>query len=166
MKFLGLLALLQIALISLLFLRLDSIESQVDELAAGSAPAADLRPLAGAGERTGGSGEQAGMRTGADHSELRRLIREELEAFRGDLAAQQQEPAAEPPGPIIDEAEMRYRRDLVRMELEYLKEQGDVSTGELDRLMGNIARLDPEGRTEMLGLLNQALNRGEIRGQL
>jgi hypothetical protein len=106
------------------------------------------------------------MRTGADHSELRRLIREEFEAFRGDLAAQQQEPAAEPPGPIIDEAEMRYRRDLVRMELEYLKEQGDVSTGELDRLMGNIARLDPEGRTEMLGLLNQALNRGEIRGQL
>jgi hypothetical protein len=165
MKFLGLLALLQVALISLLFLRLDSIEGQVDELAAGSAPPADLRPLAGAGEKPGASGGQAGMRTGADHSELRRIIREELQAFRGDLAAQQ-EPAAEPPGPIVDEAEMRYRRDLVRMELEYLKEQGDVSTGELDRLMGDIARLDPEGRTEMLGLLNQALNRGEIRGQL
>lgn len=61
---------------------------------------------------------------------------------------------------------MQYQRELVLDELESLKGRDEVASGELDELMSKMAQLDPETRTEMFRMLNQAMNRGEIKGHL
>jgi hypothetical protein len=158
MKILSLLAIVQITLVLLLFAKLDSLESRVNELSS---------PPESASENTVATAEvvEDEATSGLDARVLRRIVREELLAARssqeaGDRSAAENEP------PMYDEAEMQYRRELVIQEIEYLKEQVDVSTAELEQLMGNIAQLDPARRTELMGLLNQAMNRGEIRGKL
>ena len=71
-----------------------------------------------------------------------------------------------PHAPVYDETEMQYRQELVLEEMDLLKQQVDVSSGELDSLLGDIAQLDPETRSEMFKKLSQAINRGEINGHL
>ena len=104
--------------------------------------------------------------TAPDNQQLRLIVREELAAALShyELAAQNTTPDQEPP--VYDEVEMQYRRALVLEELEALKGQVEASNGDLERLMGDIARLNPEARTELSKMLNQALNRGEIKGHL
>ena len=51
-------------------------------------------------------------------------------------------------------------------EFEYLLQQEEITGVEMEKLLGDIAQLDPERRTEMLGMLNRAMNRGEIKGNL
>ena len=160
-KILSVLGVAQIALVLLLFMKLDSFEGRMDMLtnsvgqvqgaALEVAPTSQNQPLAGT--------------PGLDGQEVRRIVREELLAVRGtDSPAQNSEPV--PAAPVFDEAEMQYQRDRVTRELDFLKEQDEVTTMELDRLMGDIAQLDPQSRTEMLKMLNRAMNRGEIKGNM
>ena len=104
--------------------------------------------------------------SGPDNQQLRLIIREELAAVLGQyaLADQNETPAQEPP--VYDEIEMQYQRELVLEEMEALKDQIEVSSGDLERQMGDIAKLKPEHRSELFKILNQALNRGEINGHL
>lgn len=160
-KILSFLGVVHIALVLLLFTKLDSFEGRMDMLtnsvgqvqgaALEVAPTSQNQPLAGT--------------SGLDGQEVRRIVREELLAVRGtDSPAQNSEPV--PADPVFDEAEMQYQRDRVTRELDFLKEQDEVTTMELDRLMGDIAQLDPQSRTEMLKMLNRAMNRGEIKGNM
>ena len=152
---------MQIALVLLLITKLGSFEGRMDMLtnsfgqvqgaALEAAPTSQIQPLAGT--------------PGLDGQEVRRIVREELLAVRSsDSLAKNSEPV--PTDPVFDEAEMQYQRDLVTRELDFLKEQDEVTTMELDRLMGDIAQLDPQSRTEMLKMLNRAMNRGEIKGNM
>ena len=105
----------------------------------------------------------------ADHTrlsefQLRRIVREELlRVMPADAVVESEKALSQP---VLDPVEMQYQRKLVVQELEYLKEQDVVTTAELDKLLGDIAHLDPESRIDLLGMLNRAMNRGEIKGNL
>ena len=161
MKILSSLVIIQTALVLLLFVKLGAIEDRLDvrsdhdepttlnESAVTSDP---LNPPPTAQEKL-------------DGKQLRRIVREELLAVLShELASKIQ--AGDEEIPAYDRAEMQYQRELVIQELEYLKQQQNVTSVELDKLMGDIAQLDPESRTELLRMLNQAMNRGEIKGKL
>ena len=105
-------------------------------------------------------GEQAAF----DYRELRQILRDEIRAAYSDSPDDSEPEQAHISA--IDETELRYRWDLAVEELEFLKGQDEVTTEELNNLVGMIARLDPERRTELMKRLNQALNRGEIQGTL
>ena len=49
--------------------------------------------------------------------------------------------------------------------MELLRQQEQVSTAELDRLMAEIVKLDPETRKEKLVELTKAMNQGDINGR-
>ena len=152
-------------LVLLLLVRLESYGNRIDELAQSAARINDSEPVSAADIQPSQDSSMAGQ-TGLDNQQLRMIVREELAAALShyELAAQNTTPAQETP--VYDEVEMQYRRQLVLEELEALKSQAEVSSGELERLMGDIARLNPEARTELIKILNQALNRGEIKGHL
>ena len=152
------LAVVQTVLIILLASRIHQLETQTAELRNSLERHAFAEPRSGLDLPDRG---QAGVGS----RELRRIIREELAAGH-TRTAPASAPVPVPAQPEIDEIEMAYRRDEVADELEYLKERGDVSTMELDRLLARIARLDPQARTEMMNELNRAMNRGEIKGHL
>lgn len=96
--------------------------------------------------------------------QLRRIIRDEISRLMPADSGAEIDPVSNEP--VLDPAEIQYQRNLVIQELEALKGQAEASTAELDRLLGDIARLDPQSRNELLGMLNRAMNRGEIRGNL
>lgn len=159
----GLVVLAQLALIALLYLSFRSLEQKVDMALQ---PAG---PVAAAGDPGTASGEPASSARpseGLDSATIRRIIREELWAARlgESIAAEPQAGAAAEP--VYDEAEMQRRQERIWGDMDYLRAQDEVSTAELDLLLAEIARLDPARRTEMLGELNRAMNRGEIKGKL
>ena len=90
----------------------------------------------------------------------------ELRAARQEWAAAEGREPDSAGQPTYDEAEMQDRQDRILSDLDYLRGQDEVSQAELDLLMAEIARLDPERRSEMFKELNRAMNRGEIRGNL
>lgn len=96
--------------------------------------------------------------------QLRRIIRDEISRLMPADSGAETDPVSNEP--VLDPAEIQYQRNLVIQELEALKGQAEASTAELDRLLGDIARLDPQSRNELLAMLNRAMNRGEIRGNL
>ena len=165
LKFMGLLLLVQLVLVLLLLVRLESQGERIDELARSAAQVEQGEPVSTAGPQSSPVNSISGQ-TGPDSQQLRLMIREELAAAlsHSELAVQNTRPEKEPV--VYDEAEMQYRRELVLEELEMLKGQVEVSSGELERLMDDIAKLNPEARTELMKILNQAMNRGEIKGHL
>lgn len=165
MKLISLLVLVQLVLVLVLLMRLESYGDRIDALVQFAVQINDSDPVSSADTQPSQDSPMAGQ-TGPDNQQLRRIIREELAVALShyELAAQNTTPDQEPP--VYDEVEMQYRRQLALEELEALKGQVEVSSGELERLMGDIARLNPEARTELIKILNQALNRGEIKGHL
>lgn len=157
--------LVQLVLVITLLLRLESYGDRIDELAKSTVQTNDGEPVSTADTQTSPDSSIAGQ-TGADDQQLRLIIREELAAAlsHSELTAQKGTPAQEPP--VYDELEMQYQRQLVLEELEALKGQAEVTSTEMERLMGDIARLNLEARVELTKKLNQALNRGEIKGHL
>ena len=159
------LILVQVALVFLLFLKLESQEDRLDEILRSSAQIyhgePDSNPVTLPSRDNLVDGQP-----GPDSQQLRRIIREELAVAFGnnEMMARKATPTQEPP--VYDEVEMQYRRELVLEEMQALKDQIEVSSGDLERLMGDIAKLNPENRTELFKMLNQALNRGEINGHL
>ena len=146
-------------------MRLESYGDRIDELAQSAVQVNDSEIVSTENIELLQDSSMAGQ-TGPDNQQLRLIVREELAAALShyELAAQNSTPDQEPP--VYDEVEMQYRRALVLEELEALKGQVEASNVELERLMGDIARLNPEARTELTKMLNQALNRGEIKGHL
>lgn len=157
-KLLTLLLLLQTLLIALLYAKVDAVEEQVNQAAAPIAiempqPVSDPAPAPPV------------QSSNIDKAELRSIIREELRHAPLEWAAVQRENEASS-GPFYDEAEMEKARNNVMRSLDYLRTQDEVSQAELDLLLADIARLDPERRSEAMKELNRAMNRGEIRGNL
>ena len=159
-KLLFLLVLAQTLLIALLYFKVDAVEQRVAQSAAAAPRAIDA-----ARRLPGSAPAPAATVRGVDTAELRRIIREELQSVSLDWAAEQQQANAAA-RPVYDEVEMQRRREQVQSSLDYLKTQDEVSQAELDLLLADIARLDPERRSEAMKELNRAMNRGEIRGNL
>jgi len=165
LKIIALLAVVQIALAIFLISKLESHEDRIDALVV-----TEAQPIA-SGSTTGLStlssrDNSIDGQTGDDNQQLRRIIREELQAALSHIDSNSQTTNPNQETPVYDALEMQYQRELVIQELEALKQQAEVTGGELERLMGDIAKLNPEARTEMINMLNQALNRGEIEGHL
>jgi len=152
----------------LLLIKIDSFEDRVDELTASAGQQSDTEPnaiLPPQDETVAVQAVQA-VQAGLDGQQLRRILREELRQIASSDELLVQTAAPDLKTPVYDEVEMQYQQDLVLDELEFLKGQDEVLAGELDELIGKIAGLDPERRTEMFRMLTQAMNRGEIKGQL
>ena len=165
MKLISVLLLVQIVLVFLLLLKLESHENRLDEALRSTAQINSNEPIAATATLPSGGNSIDGQ-AGPDNQQLRRIIREELAAAFADseLMTRNTTPVQEPP--VYDDIEMQYQRELVLEEMQALKDQIEVSSGDLDRLMGDIAKLRPKDRTELFKMLNQALNRGEIKGHL
>ena len=153
---------MQIALVLLLLIKLNTFEDRMDMFTESAEQTSDSEPVVSQPPQS----EPVVEQTGLDSQQLRRIVREELRASRYTSVLAPKNSTIGTNEPLVDEAEMQYQRDLVVEELEFLKEQDEVSTAEMERLMGDIAQLAPEARSELLKMFNQAINRGEIKGHL
>lgn len=163
MKFISVLILVQIVLVVLLFLKLESHENRIDKVLRSSAQINNNKPTAEPDSLRSGDNSIEGQPS-PDSQQMRQIIREELAAAFGDSGIMARNTTPTQESPLYDEVEMQYQKELVLQEMEALTGQIEVSSGDLDRLMGDIAKLNPENRTELLKMLNRALNRGEIKG--
>ncbi len=93
-----------------------------------------------------------------DEGRLRIVIREELAALLNSSAV-----TAEGPEPV-GAAEYQYRLEAALHNLDDYIERGEISDMEMAKFQSEIAGLDDEGRRQMLSLLTQALNSGELEG--
>ena len=161
MKLIGVLVSVQTVLVLLLFMKIDSYESRITQPAQSSEQTDTSAPLLITSPREVSVVDNSSLTSG----QLRRIIREELNAISLNNELMLASSGSAQETPIFDDVEMQYRRELVVDKFELLKGQGEVSTGEIENLMGEIARLDPERRTAMMKILNEAMNRGEIKGR-
>ena len=101
-----------------------------------------------------------------DDDRLREIIREELAALADKLGAS----AGQAPINVALESvvtpESLYRREEVLGQIEYYSSVGSISNMEMQRLQGEIAKLDKKSAQEMLKELVGALNSGELKGEL
>lgn len=156
------LVVVQIALLLMWTIKLDSFEDRMDVLTESTGQIQNSEAVV----MTPPPDESVAAQTGLDSQQLRRIIRQELQAALNGSELAARNSATDPQEPVFDDVEMQYQQDLIIEELDILKEQDEVSSMELDNLLGAIARLDPERRTEMFKMLNRAINRGEIKGHL
>ena len=101
-----------------------------------------------------------------NETQLRRIVREELEAHWSGLSVPPTQVPSDALPDAVDEAENQYQMDFVAQKVEYFRSVGDISNVEMQDLLTNIAKLDKAGQQEMLGRLSRAMNAGEIRGLL
>ena len=102
----------------------------------------------------------------SDEDQPRKIIREELAAQLGALSesgAQKQSAAVLE---LEDETAFQYQRELVAQQLEYHTSVGSISDMDMQKLQGQIAKLDKASRTQMLRKLTRALNSGRLEGRL
>lgn len=153
---------MQTVMLVLLFMKVDALETRESD---SGEPVIQVKenPFVAAEP---GQGEVVAANAGLDSRQLRQVLREELRGLARSDELLARTSMRESETPVYDETEMQYRRELVLEELNLLKQQVDVSSGELDSLLGEIAKLDPETRTRMLKEVTLAVNRGEINGRL
>ncbi len=99
-----------------------------------------------------------------DEQKLRKIVREELRAQLDGLAISAPRNSNETVLETVSAAEYQYRLEEVSQNLEYYLQQGQISDTDMIRLQTEIAQLDAKGRKQMLSLLTQALNSGELDG--
>lgn len=150
----------QTVLLVVLYIKVNGLESSLEVASDHS----QSDPLALVQEPESDATPQTTSATDAEM--LRRIVREELRAITPLMANQSEPPSESNETRVYDQVELEYRRSLILDEMELMKQEEEVSTADLNQLMGEIALLDPERRSEMLAELNAALNRGEIRGRL
>ena len=97
---------------------------------------------------------------------LRQIIRDELSAQLDGIFATDKQSDAVIAAELPDSAENQYQRDLVVEQLQYHTSVGSISEADMSRLQMEIAKLDDSGRKEMLQMLTQALNSGDLEGRL
>ncbi len=96
---------------------------------------------------------------------LRLIVREEVRSQLKEFGASLTQPAnTEKPEPV-SAAEYQYRLEAAIQHLDYYIGEKEISNIDMANLQGEIARLDNEGRRQMLSLLTQALNSGELEGR-
>lgn len=98
-----------------------------------------------------------------DENRLRQIIRQELSAQLNAHSAEIESSEEDPQGPV-SEAEYQYRLEAALQDLDFYIREGEISDADMARLQGDIAGLDDEGRKQMLSLITQALNSGELKG--
>ena len=99
-----------------------------------------------------------------DEGRLRQIVREEVGALLNTFGAAPPSAAAKDPEPV-SAVEYQYRLEAAMQNLESYIEQGEISDMEMANFQTEIAQLDDEGRRQMLSLLTQALNSGELEGR-
>ena len=156
-KFLYLLVVIQTILLVVLFLKVDGFESELESAAAA--------PSVTAGSQEDIIEESSEPEASLNADMVRQIVREELWAAGSQAETEAEVPSVSYEMRVYDQVDLEYRRGLIMDEMELMKLEEEVSTADLNRLLGEIALLDPERRGEMLGMLNAAMNRGEINGQ-
>ena len=101
-----------------------------------------------------------------DDNQLRQIIREELGAQLDGRSGSNIDMDAPIASNATDNTEIQYQRDLVAQQLDYHTSVGSISDTDMQKLQGEIAKLDEAGRKEMLGKLVRALNSGGLDGRL
>jgi len=97
---------------------------------------------------------------------LRQIVREEVSSQFREFGASLTHPSIiEEPDPV-SATEYQFRYESAMQELDYFLKQGEISDADMAKLQTDIAKLGPDGRTQMLRRLTQALNSGELRGRL
>jgi len=110
--------------------------------------------------------EAFSMPPAMDEERLRQIIREEVgQLNQEDRAVRQSEDdvsivATEDPEIVAQQME------YVAQQIEYYKSLGSISIKEMDELQFEVAKLDSEGRKQMMSTLFKAMNAGEIDGRL
>ena len=100
-----------------------------------------------------------------DDNQLRQIIREELGALLDSKPGPETKKDAIVASNAIDNTEIQYQRELVAQQLEYYASVGSISDMDMQKLQGEITKLDEVSRREMLRKLTQALNSGELQGR-
>ena len=161
MRTLSVLIVIQLVATAFLYTRLVSIEARLDAPQAADAPLASTPPAVVADAMPGG------RYAPADERLLRAILREELAVYAEDFARHEAAPvqAAARSGSYPD-ADARERRDRVAERLDYFVSVGRITEAEMQQLQLEIARLDPDGRQEMLRKLGKVLNSGDVEGRL
>ena len=157
-KSLYLLVVIQTILVVVLYIKVDGFESGLE-----TTPAALPAQPEAVEEIVGDSTVAA---TSLDAGVVRRIVREELRNAGVFAAAEPELPEESFEMQVYDQVDLEYRRGLIIDEMELMKQEEEVSTADLNRLLSEISSLDPERRSELLAMLNAAMNRGEIRGRL
>jgi len=101
-----------------------------------------------------------------DENQLRQIIREELRAQLDGRSGSDKQMGAVIASDSTDTAENQYQRELVAQQLLYHTSVGSISNVDMQKLQGEIAKLDAASQKEMLGKLTRALNSGELEGRL
>ena len=101
-----------------------------------------------------------------DYDQLRQIIREELRAQLDGRSGSDKKMDAVIASDSTDTAENQYQRELVAQQLLYHTSVGSISNVDMQKLQGEIAKLDAASQKEMLGKLTRALNSGELDGRL
>lgn len=97
---------------------------------------------------------------------LRQIIREELEAYAALDANSSKRPDSYAETTTRNNAEYRYQKEYVERQIAYFKSLGEISNSDMQEMQREIVKLNTSDRQEMLNKLIQALNSGEIKGQL
>ena len=97
---------------------------------------------------------------------LRQIIREELAAQPDGGIGPAKQVDAVFASDSTDKAENQYQREQVAQQLNYHTSVGSISNAEMQKLQGEITKLDEASRTEMLRELIRALNSGQLEGRL
>jgi len=160
------LLLVQIVAIGFLFVRVVSIGESINSMATADTRATGedvSAPQPGPGDADSNQTTDV-----LSAEQVRRIVREELRAQIGVLAssAGTTDPDLTMAPDPYDEIDYQQQYELVDQELEFFINQGTISGAEMAALQQEIAKLDAEGRTEMLRRLVQALNSGELDGRL
>ena len=97
---------------------------------------------------------------------LRQIIREELQDQLDGLSTAPPDEETVVAASSVDETELQYQRDLVLQQLDYHASIGRISDVEMQKLLTDIARLDPATRKEAMSALSRAMNTGQLEGRL
>ena len=152
MKLLTFLAVVQTALILILLIKVIDLDRRTD-----TAP----NEVVAATEN---SNQSVASPRPLDEGRLRQIVREEVGALLNTFSATPPSAAAKDPDPV-SAVEYQYRLEAAMQNLDSYLEQGEISDMDMAEFQTEIARLDDEGRRQMLSLLTQALNSGELEGR-
>jgi len=106
--------------------------------------------------------------TGTDptsEKKLRQIVREEVGSQLKEFGASLTQPANIEESEPVSTVEYQYRLEAAMQHLDYYIGEKEISDIDMANLQGEIARLDDDGRRQMLSLLTQALNSGELEGR-
>ena len=162
MKTLTAIGIIQLAAIFWLYTKIADLDHRLDH-----APATVQQPaLSNLAERATTSDNLTDFDTVIDEDRLRQIIREELVAQFENRSLTDSQKARSVAAASVNPAEMETWREQISQQLEYYTSVGRISDAEMQKLQMDIAKLDAQGRTEMLRELTRALNSGRLEGRL